>query len=258
MDAEAAVGALETAIADAGAALVQLQKFRGALALHATLLGETMRLGDRARAAHRGETLDARAAAALAAEARTLAARAAAALADVRAAPAFRAAVAAHAAGDHAALRRLLPAVFAGLAPVDVRPDLFLAVPWLRRNRPRAPDDVADVVEALRKDGIAAESDPAAPGVDAELPAVALLREPPGADPVLLRFAGDGLPPAVFVVVDADEHLVHVPRLRAPFAVVLPPELDPDELGEISVDHAAYRAELAAALAARGVAAFER
>ena len=257
MDAEAAVTALETAIADVGAGLVQLQKFRDGLPAHATLLAETMRLGDRARAAHRAESLDADAAA-LAGAARALLARVGTALAAVRAAATYRAAVAAHVAGDHAALARLLPAVFAGLEPVAAPPDLFLAVPWLRRSRPRPADDLAGLVDELRAAGIDAESDPAAPGVDAELPAVALLGEAPLGDPLVLRFPGASLPPAVFVVVDSGEYLVHVPALRTPFAVVLPPTLDPDELGEVSVDHPRYRAALASALATRGIRAVER
>ena len=45
---------------------------------------------------------------------------------------------------------------------------------------------------------------------------------------------------------------MHVPVLRAPFAAALPSTLDPDELGEISIDHPRYRALLLDAL--RGVA----
>src|SRR5262249_42706145 len=65
-------------------------------------------------------------------------------------------------------------------------------------------------------------------------------------------FEPAALPPAVFRLRETDEHLVHVPVLRAPFAAVLPSTLDPDELGEISVDHPRYRALLLDAL--RGVA----
>src|SRR5262249_59411407 len=84
------------------------------------------------------------------------------------------------------------------------------------------------------------------------LPAVSLLAAPPAGDPIALRFEPGALPPAVFRLRETDEHLVHVPVLRAPFAAVLPSALDPDELGEISVDHPRYRALLQDAL--RGVA----
>jgi hypothetical protein len=169
-----------------------------------------------------------------------------------RDAPEFRAAVLAQAAEHHATLAALLPRLFDGLEHVGAPPALFRSVDWLRRNRPRPAADVVEDVVRLRDDGIAAEGDPQAPGIDPELPAVALQVDPP-AEPILLRFAGSDLPPAVFAVRDTGEHLVHVSLLRTPFEVVLPAELDPEELGEISLDHPRYRAELERALAQTGL-----
>lgn len=244
-------GGLEAEIAEVGRLLVQLQKYREGAGAHLALRTAAATLGDRARRLHRARVLDAEAGA-LAEEARALRTRAAAALDDLRAATSYRAAVDAHAHTDSAALARLLPTIFDGLDVVPSPPDLYLAVPWLRRNRPRPPADVAADVARLRRDGIEAEGDAFAPGLDTALPAVPLLDVEPEADPVVLRFRGDELPPAVFQVVDSGQYLVHVPRLATAFAVLVPLELDPEELGEIVFDHAAYRTQLLAALADLG------
>jgi hypothetical protein len=247
--------ALETAIADTGALLVQLHKFRAGAALHPVLLAEAMALGDRARRHLHAQALDAAADAALTADATALRARVQRALDDVRASTDYRAAVAAHAAGDRDTLARILPRVFAGLTPVPPPAALWHAVPWLRRNRPRPAAEIAAVVQHLAATGIEADGDPMAPGIDPELPAVPLDTEPAGADPLLLRWSASDLPRAVFRLDETGAIVVHVPRLVAPFTVVLPATLDEDELGEVSVDHPRYRAELVDALAAVGIAA---
>lgn len=245
---DAPAGALEAALADAGLLLVELDKFRAAGDEPASgLRRETLALGDRARRLHRAATLDDAAGAALLVEARALGERLQDALRDIRAAPAFRAAVAAHRAGDHAALARLLPNLFAGLEHLVESPPLFHPITWLRRNRPRPPADVVADVSRMRDQGVPGHGDAETPGTDPELPALALLTEP-SADPILLRFAPEVLPPAVFRHRETREHLVHVPLLRARFEVVVPATLDPDEVGEIPLDHARYRRELLDAL----------
>jgi hypothetical protein len=250
---EPAAAALEVAIADAGLLLVELEKFRAGRGEPAsTLRAEALALGHRARRLHRTGALDDAAAAPLVLEAGALLERLRDALSALRATPGFRAAVAAHRAGDHIALATLLPSLFDDLEHVGSPPPLFHAVAWLRRNRPRPPVEVVRDVARLRDAGLAAEGDAQTPGTDPELPAVPLAVEPP-AEPILLRFAPDTLPPVVFRVRATQEHLVHVPLLRAPFDVVLPLTLDPDELGEISLDHPHYRAQLVEALSGAGL-----
>src|SRR5207249_9969031 len=102
---EALVGELEAAIADIGALLVRVRKYRhGQTGDGAALLDEALALGDRARRLHRHEALDPAAARALLAEVAALAARLQRLLSAVRAAPEYRAAVAAYAAHHAAAL----------------------------------------------------------------------------------------------------------------------------------------------------------
>jgi len=250
---EPAAAALEIAIADAGLLLVELEKFQGGRDEPVrTLRAEALALGQRARRLHRAHGLDDTTAAPLALEAANLLERLREARQAMRASAVFRASVAAHRAGEHAALATLLPKLFDDLEYVESPPPLFRPVAWLRRNRPRPPIDVARDVADLRDAGLPADGDAQTPGTDPELPAVALLLAPP-TEPILLRFASASLPPVVFRVRATEEHLVHVPVLRAPFDVVLPLTLDPDELGEISLDHARYRAELVAALTSAGL-----
>ena len=241
-------GTLELAVADAGRLLIELEKFRasreGALA---ALRSEVLALGDRSRRLHRAQRLD-EGEAAMLCEGHQLIERLRAALESVRESPTYRAAVAAHTAGDHAALARLLPMLFEGIAHVSAPPPLFHAVPWLRRNRPRPAQDVVAEIVHLLHEGIAPEGDLLAWGTDPALPAVELLDELPPADPVTVRFAAGSLPPAVFRLSESGTHLVHVPVLRAPFEVLLTESLDPEELGEITVDHTAYRNDLLTAL----------
>jgi hypothetical protein len=251
--AEPAAAALEVAITDAGLLLVELEKFQAGHREPATTLrAEALALGQHARRLHRASALNEAAAERLVREAGALVERLRDALRAVRAAPAFRAAVAAHQTGDHGTLVTLLPTLFEGLEHVATPPPLLRSVTWLRRNRPRPPAEVAADVARLRDAGMAAEGDAQTPGTDPELPAVTLLADPPD-EPILLRFAPGTLPPAVFRLRDTGEHLVHVPLLRAPFEVVLPQVLDPDEVGEIPLDHPRYRAQLVEALAGVGL-----
>jgi len=252
--ADSLAAELEEAIADSGLLLLELEKFRGAPgASGVSLRAEALGLGDRSRRLHRSGTLDEAAAAVLVREAHAVVERLRRSLREMRDASDYRAAVVAHRAGDHAALAALLPEVFLGLESVAPPPALFHAVAWLRRNRPRPPADVAADLARLRDAGLVAEGDAAARGSDPELPAVPLLQAPPAGDPIALRFEGAGLPPALFRLRDTDEYLVHVPLLRAPFAAVVARSLDPDELGEISVDHPRYRDGLLEALERAGV-----
>ena len=248
---------LEAAIADCGLLLVELEKLAG----HredslTTLRAEAMTIGQEARRQHRAGGLDdAAIAASLVDRAHAVVVRARDAVAALRQAPAYRAAVAAHRTGDHAALARLLPTVLEGLEWVAEPPPLYHAMSWMRRNRPLPADEVARHVVQAREAGLPADDDALAPGIDPELPAVPLASEPDGASPVLLRFEPGELPHAVFRLRLSGQMLVHVPVLRAPFDVVLPESLDPDELGEVSLDHPRYRESLVAALGAQGFVA---
>jgi hypothetical protein len=253
---EEAANALETALADAGGLLVELEKFRASGGRDlAALRSEALALGDRARRLHGQHLLDGEAAASLLRDGDALIERLRTTLGELRDSPAYRAAAAAHGDGDHAALATLLPDLFQGLDLVPSPPPLFHPVPWLRRNRPRPAVEIAAEIARLRRDGIEAEGDALAWGVDPALPAVALLAERPSGDPVTLRFSPEALPPAVFRLADGGSHLVHVAVLSAPFDVLVPDSLDPEELGEISLDHARYRDELLDALQRAGVPA---
>jgi len=240
---------LEGAIADMGLLLVELEKFHVAPGSSGDALrAEALRLGDRARRLHRSGTLDDPATAVLVRDAGDVVRRLRRSLRDIRDAADYRAAVVAHRTGDHTALAALLPALFVGLDPVGQPPALFHPVAWLRRNRPRPPADLAADVARMRHAGLVAAGDATGWGSDPELPAVQLLTAPPAGDPIALRFDPGTLPPAIFRLRDTDEYLVHVPVLRAPFAAVVPATLDPDELGEISLDHPHYRGLLLEAL----------
>jgi hypothetical protein len=259
---EGLVSELEGAIADTGALLVRVQKYRrGTEPEGAALAREALALGDAARRLHRQGALDAAAARRLLDEARALATRLHALLAAVRDAPEYRSAVTAHAAGDHATLARLLPAIFAGLEPVATPGDLFAPVAWLWRGRLRPVADVVAEVVAARIEGLAAEGDDLSPGADAQLPAVVLAADPPADDPVVLRLPAGSVAPPVHRLLDTGEHLVHVPRLRTPTVVLLAPHLELEEQLRVEITPAEwtdYRAKLAAALAAAAVPVEER
>jgi hypothetical protein len=244
------VARLEAAVADAGARLLRLEKYRAGTGTEARALAQrVLALGDRARRAHHAGTLDAAAAEALLAEAGALGRALDAALAAVVASAEHRAAVAAHAAGDLAALAPLLPQLFAGVEVVAQPPDLHYPAPWLRRGRPRPPGEVAAALVELAASGIPAEADDLSPAVDAALPAIALTAGPPE-EAVTLRFAAATLPAPLCRVVGSGEFLLHLARLRAPFTVVVRGALDDAEREAIPVDWPAYRRALVAALAA--------
>jgi hypothetical protein len=254
---EALVGELEAAIADTGALLVRAQKYRrGAAAEGGALVRRALALGDAARRLHRQDALDEAAARGLLAEAGALAERLRTLIAAVRAALAYREAVAAHAAGDHATLARLLPGIFAGLEAAPAPIDLFTPVASLRRGRLRPVAElVAEVLEA-RTHGLVAEGDDLSPGADAELPAVTLRPDPPAGEPALLRVPAAALPPPVLRLTESGDHLVHVPRLRVAGSVRLAVRLEPEEQPRIEIgaaEYARHRDALARALASAGI-----
>lgn len=252
---DATVVELEAAVADAGLLLVRLEKYRaGARPDALALRRRALDLGDRARWLHHRAGLDAAAAQALLDETRALVAALHAALAAVRDAAPYRAAVAAHAAGDAAALARLVPEIFDGLEPFAPAGELFHAVPWRRRGRPRPPAELAATVAGLCADGLAPDGDDLAPGVDPGLPAVVLEPEAPDDEVVTLRIPSAAVPAAAFRRVEGGEVLVYSARLRAPVTVRLRAELDADALEEAGgIDYPPYRAAVRAALTAAGV-----
>ena len=250
---EAAVTALEAAVADAGALLVRAERYRGAGPAGAALAREALLLGDEARALHRHGGLDAGAASALLARARELAARIEAVLADIGAAPEYVAAVAAVAAGDGAAVLRLLPEVFVDLVPVPTPGPLYQAVAWRRRGRPRPVPDLVAEVRRARDEGLTAEGDDLSRGADAMLPAIVLLDTPPVDEPLVLRLDPARIGPRVLRLADTGEYLVHAPSLRALAGVYVADELPPDEIEASPVDYGRFRGELVAALEGAGI-----
>ena len=246
--------ALEAAVADAGALLVRLERYRaGAGPAAAALRREALLLGDEARGLHRRGGLDGDAARALLARARELGTRIEAALAAVRAAPEYAAAAAAVATGDRDRALRLLPEVFAGLAPVATPAVLYHALAWRRRGRPRGvPDLVAEVLRA-RDEGLAPEGDDLSRGADELLPAVVLLDAPPDDEPAVLRLDGARVGARILRLDDTGEYLVHVPALRALAGVHVAAELPEDELEATPADYGRFREELADALARAGL-----
>jgi hypothetical protein len=249
---DASAAALEAAIADAGLLLVRLEKYRDPGGAE-DLRRRAQTLGDRARRLHHRGALEA-SAAALLAEARELVAALQGAVGAVHARPSYRDAVAAHARGDAEALVRTLPRIFADLEPAALAGDVFHAVPWRRRGRPRRPEEVAAEITRLRDAGLVAEGNDLAPGVDPDLPAVVLQAGPPEDEPIALRIPASAVTGPAFRFRDDDELLVHVPRLCVPFVVRLRPDLDADALEEAGgLDYGPYRSGVAAALRDAGV-----
>jgi hypothetical protein len=251
---EATEGRLEAAVADMGVLLIQVDKYRrgagpDAAALHRAVLT----LGDAARRLHRRDRLDPSAAARLLAEAAGLLQRLRDQLAAIRDAPEYRAALVAKSRGDPRALADALVTIFAGLEVVPRPPDLYHAVAWLRRGRPRPAADVAAEVSRAQREGLAADADDLARGVDPALPAVALTAEPPAGEPIVLRLPAGAAPAPICRLADTGDYLVHVERLRGPFTVLLRATLDPDTTEEVPVDYPTYRAEILAALSALGI-----
>lgn len=245
---------LEAAITDVGTLLVQVQKYRrGAGDEGHALRRDALALGDAARRQNRRGALDAAASRGLLSDAQALVARLRALLAAIRSMPAYGAAITAHAAGDQDALAQLLPGIFTDLEPVPPTPDLFQAIAWRRRGRPRpAADLVAEVVRA-RDEGLAAEGDDLSPGTDASLVAVVLRAEPPLDEPLVLRVAAGALGLPFYRLTETGEYLLYTSRLRAPLSARLAHALDEGEIESSPLDYGRYRAELAAALAAAGV-----
>jgi hypothetical protein len=242
---------LETAIADAGALLVRLEKYRaGQTPAGEALRREALALGDDARRLHRRGALDDPQVTRLLAETQALGTRLGAAVRAVHESDLYRRAAAAHAAGDQATLARTVPELFAGVEPVPAPPDLHVAVPWRRRNRPLPPTALGAEIARLGAEGVEAEGDDLTPGTDPALAAVTLKAEPPADEPVVLRFARIELP--VYLLSEPGDFLVYTPRLRAPFVVLLAPDAG-DEQPRVEIDFARWRAELRAALGARGV-----
>jgi hypothetical protein len=251
---EARVTELEAAIADAGALVVRAQKYRrGAGPEGEALLREALALGDGVRRLHRHGLLDDAAVGGFLAEAAELVARLHALLGAIREGGEYAAAVAAHARGDQAALARVLPLVFAGLEPVAGSRPLFAPIAWRRRNRPRPVADVVAELASARDEGLPGGGDDLSPGTDTRLPAVVLRPEPPRDEPLAIALEAGALRDPVFRLVDTDEHLVYTARLRAPFGVVVAPELPADD--DDPASYLDWRPALLAALAAAGLSA---
>jgi hypothetical protein len=247
------VGALEVAIADLGALLVRMQKYRhGAGVEGAELVRAVTALGDTTRRLHRHDRLDAAAVDRLLQDASALRERYRALLAAVRGSPEYLRAVAAHGAGDAPALAATLPAVFAGLEAVPLPPALYRPLPWRRRGRPRPAADLAAECVTLRDGGFVPEGDDLSPGADAELPAIAFQDAAPTEEPIAARIATAALVLPVHRLADVGDYLIHAPRLRVPFTVWLATDLPEEEEETTPLDYPQYRRELAAALAAAG------
>ena len=244
------VNALEHAIADLGTLLVQLDKFRADDDAR-RLRGACLAIGDRARRAHRHGTLDAALAAELAADAGAARTALDAWLDGVRSSVLYRDAAAAIARGAVDDVRAVLPALFDGVSVLSPVPALFHPVAWQRRGRPRPAAEIADELAGWSADGIPGDGDPASPGVDPALPGVLLHRAPPDGAPVHLAIAA-GATPWVLALDAIGDAVAPGIRRRLPFTVVL---ADPDDdLDAWTLDPAAFRRELAEALAARALA----
>lgn len=246
---------LEVSVADAGALLVRLGRYRAREgATVSALRTSTLALGDRARRAHHDGTLAA-VAGTLLGEAEQLVTRLREALAAIRSGPEHAAARTAVRSGDRAAIAGAIERLFADVEAVARPPELAQAVPWFRRSRALPPDTVAAAIAAIARDGFAPDGDDLAPGRDEDLPAVVLSPTAPPGDPVVLRVAAADLPAPLVRLSDGDEHLVHAPPLLAPFTVVVRQGLDDDELESTPVDYPRWRDALLAALAGRGLTA---
>jgi hypothetical protein len=243
------VNALEHAIAELGTLLVELDKFRADDEAQA-LRSACFAIGDRARRAHRHGALEAALAHELSTDAATARGALEAKLGAIRSSALYREAVAALGRDDLDRLRHLLPALFAGASVRAPSPELVHPVAWQRRGRPRPAAEIAAELADWYADGIPGDGDPAAPGVDPALPGVSLHPAAPDGAPLHLAIAPGAA--AWVLSLDATGDVVAPgARRRLPFTVVL---ADPDdELDAWTLDPAAYRADLAAALAARGL-----
>jgi len=238
---------LEAAIAELGTSLVALEKFREGLAEVDALRRRAVDLGDAARRLHRRGRLDVDAAAVLLGSVQSLAETLRALVAARRSSPLYRQAVAAHARGD-TELRTLLPELFAGLVAIEPPATLYHALSWYRRGRALPAVELAAAADTLRREGLAADGDPIARGRDPELPAVPLEEAPDPSVPASLCWRRADVPPLVFRLLETDDVLVHVPRLAAPFDVLVPSVLEGDEPDDFLPDYPPYRDALRAAL----------
>lgn len=240
---------IEQAIADAATVLLRLDKYRRGREADVAALGRRVAdVGARARRAHRSghglDTLEA-----LRDETLDLLASLRVVVAEVLESDAYRRAVAAFGRGDHAALQPLLFEIFAGLGPGQIEGELFVPLEWSGRRGPRPPDEMLAAIETLRAEGLAASGDVLEPGVDPDLPAVALSGAWPDGAPVALACRVDDLPgPAVRG--PTGEVLLHRPVLQLPFDVVF--QLDREAVDEWVDDPLHYRRVLAPLLEARG------
>jgi hypothetical protein len=247
---ETLVNELESAIADVGALVVCVQKYRHGLGPEGNALARrALALGDAARRLHRRGALEETEARRLLEDAHELARQLAALQAAVREAAEYRAAREAYRQGDNAVLARALPVIFADLEAVPSPPDLFHALSAFRRGRLRPVAELVAEVVAAREEGLAAEGDDLSPGADADLPAVTFHAEPPPDEPLLLRLPTPTAPAPVHRLADGDTYLIHAARVRAPFAVEIGTLPDDEQLRvELAPDDwERYRDELAVA-----------
>jgi hypothetical protein len=246
---EAAVTALEAAVADMGALLVRAERYRqGAGPAGALLSREALLLGDEARALHRHRCLDGVAARGLLERVGTLREKIEALLATIAAAPDYVAAHAAVRAGDRDEALRLLPRVFANLETAPAPAALYQPVSWRRRGRPRGVSDLVTEVVRARDEGLAPEGDDLSRGADALMPAVVLLDAPPPDEPLVLRLDPASIGSEILRLADTGEYLVHVPALRALAGALVADALPADELEADADAYARFRSELMAAL----------
>jgi len=247
------VSALEVSIADLGALLVQVDKFRAgrgddARALRAVCLA----IGDRARRAHRHGSLDEGLARELHADTTTARASLEQWLAAVRASAPYRAATAALADGDDGALRTSLAALYDGVTVAPAPDALFHPVMWQKRGRPRPAGEIAHEIARLRAEGLPGDGDADATAVDPGLPGVVFHRAPPPGAPVYLAVRGDARPAWVLDLTTTGDVVVPGARVRLPFAVALA-DPDADDLDAWALDPTDFHRDLTAALRAAGV-----
>jgi hypothetical protein len=250
---ERRVTELEAAIADGGALLARIQKYRrGTTPEVAAVIRDALAVGDAARRLHHRAALEAVALDRLLAEAGAIVGRLRGVLAAIHGSPEYRTAVTARAAGDQATLARVLPEVFSGLAALTPVPDLFAPVAWRSRGRPLPAAVLAGEVAALRTNGLTAEGDDLSPATDPLLTAVSLADAPLDDEPVLLRLPAGSVGLPVFRHADTGGCLVYVDALPVRPVVRLATEPGGEQL-RVVFDWGTWRAEVEAALAAAGI-----
>lgn len=247
------VSALEEAIADLGALLVQMDKFRAARAGDARgLRAVCLAIGDRARRAHRHGQLGASLAREISADAGAARVALAAWLATVRGSTSYQHAVAALGGADDRSLQDALLEIYDGVTVVEPPTALFHPVTWQRRGRPRPANEVAQDLARLRTEGLLGDGDPGAPGVDPSLPGVVLFPGPPPGAPIYLTLRGPARPPWVLALAATGDLVIPGARAILPFAVALADPEDAD-LDAWNLDPVAHRRGLELALRAAGL-----